>query len=271
MKGSTSLREQVGTPLDAASNTGSVAPCDHTGITAVATNGVMRLDGNARTEVQRAEIHNAKTPWINDPLIDATGECEAQTCSLATEAPPRLYFYREPITLPEITACSDGVAGSEGAFDGTGTLGKRKYYFSDVTLTGRTVVTGTPPTSTNPSAMTVLCVSGRLTIAADQLINFEAYVYNGVTHYRPRSPGGLLIFLTGAGNSEVSIGAGSSVSSAIYAPNAAVTGGAQANVYGSLIANTIVNQGGWNFFYDQDLAAQTMNAPITLRDWREIY
>jgi len=268
MAGSTTQRVDVGTPLNAASNTGEVQPCDKTGVTTVATNGTLRLDGNSRVAVQRAEVHNAKSPFISDPLLDATGECEAQTCSLKDEGPPRLYFYREPIEPTGDRVCK-GAAGSEGAFSGAGTLGSRAYYFSDVTLDGRTVFTGTPPTTANPTAPTVLCISGRLTISNAQLVNFESYVYGGATLYRPRQPGGLTIIMTGASNPEVKIGGGSSIAATILAPNAAVTGGAQANVYGSLIANSIVNQGGWNFFYDQDLAGLMLNASVSVRDWRE--
>jgi hypothetical protein len=46
--------------------------------------------------------------------------------------------------------------------------------------------------------------------------------------------------------------------------------GPQGNVYGSLIANSINNQGGWNFHYDEDLAGQALNAPVRIRNWREV-
>lgn len=247
---------------DADTSATNVRMCRRTGLGTVATNGQLLLKGGVAERIDRAEVHNAKEHVV-DPLPDATGYCSGvtETCALRTATPQKLFFYREPIELPAITAC-DGLSSTPQPFTGNNfPLGSAVYNLSDVTLTGATQFAGTVQ---NP---TILCVRGKLHISTQNLINF----HNVGGRLVPRPPGTLLVFVTAQGNSEVTMGNNSSVSAAIYAPNAAVVCGPQGNVYGSLVANSIDNAGGWNFHYDDALGAQTLNAPVRVQNWREIY
>lgn len=234
---------------------------------AVATNEELNLKGGVAEKIDRAEIHNARE-GVLDPLPDATGFCKGVTATCALfdgSSTARGKYYREPIELPAVTAC-DGFAGSPTPFTGNEyAFGGRAYNLSTVTLTGATRFTGTV------AQPTILCVSGKLTIQQQHLINFEQKVYpDGATRWAPRRPGTLLIFMTAVGSASVEMGGNASLSAAVYAPNAAIICGPQGNVYGSLIANSIDNAGGWNFHYDTDLGNQMINAPVRLQDWREV-
>jgi hypothetical protein len=77
-----------------------------------------------------------------------------------------------------------------------------------------------------------------------------------------------LIFSTGTGPT-LTFGNHAAVSAAIYAPSAAFGGGSQGNIFGSLVAGSINNNGGWNFHYDESLADVTDNAPLVGENWRE--
>lgn len=267
--GSMTSYADPGTPTAAATGGATaVNMCRPTGLGVVATNGELQLKGGVAEKIDAAEIHNAREGVI-DPLPDATGYCKGvtATCDLFTAAEgAKGRYYREPIELPAITSC-DGLAGAPAPFTGNDyALSGRAYNLSDVTLTGETTFTGTT------AQPTLLCVSGKLTIQAAHLINFEQQVYpDGITRWAPRKPGSLLIFMTNQGNSQLEMGNNASISGAIYAPNAAVVCGPQGNVYGSLVANSIDNAGGWNFHYDEALGAQMINAPVRVQDWREIY
>jgi hypothetical protein len=204
---------------------------------------------------------------VVDPLPNATGTCVGVTATCDLYNSGRLVYQRDPVPFPAINVCN--LPGTPTASNGGGAFAGRAYNLSDVTLDGSSVFTGTV------SQPTILCISGTLTIADQQLVNFTAGTHvvspSTTAALIPRTPASLLIFVTGSSNSGVVMGQHSSVAAAIYAPNATVTCGPQGNVYGSLVANSIVNGGGWNFHYDDALQDQTANAPIRVSNWAEIH
>lgn len=59
---------------------------------------------------------------------------------------------------------------------------------------------------------------------------------------------------------------------AIYAPNASCgnqQSNAQVEIYGSLTCKTVLNQGGWQFHYDEDLMSGLRTGEYYMRRWRE--
>lgn len=264
LMGSSGIKADAGIPTNADSTQTDVNMCTRApGLGTVATNGELDLKGGVAGKVDRAEVHNAQgiAPYVVDPLPDATGVCKGvtATCDLFTAAAPKGFYYREPIELPAITSCN--LPGTPVPFAGNGTFENRAYNLSDVTLSGATRFTGTV------DQPTILCVSGRLDVVNANLINFEQAADG---RWVPRRPGTLFIFVTGTGNSTVTMGNNASISAAIYAPNAAIVCGPQGNVYGSLVANSINNAGGWNFHYDTVLGDQQLNAAVRVQNWREV-
>jgi hypothetical protein len=245
-----------------------ISMCQPTRLGVAGTNGQLSLQGGVASRIDAAQIYNAQD-HILDPLPNATGTCIGvpATCDLYNTG--RLTYQREPVPFPSIKSCNFPVGSTAVANNGGGSFGGRAYNLSDVTLDGNSVFTGTA------SQPTILCVSGRLTIASQSLVNFTpgSHVISPSTTVAliPRPPASLLIFVTGSSDSGVSLGDHASVSAAIYAPNAAVVCGPQGNVYGSLVANSIDNKGGWNFHYDDALKDQMANAPVRIEDWSEVH
>jgi hypothetical protein len=251
----------------------SVEPCFQTGQGVVATNGKLFLKGQAAADADRMEIHFARDEEYLaglEPLEGATGYCNGvpATCGAynefvtdaAGDSVRRLSYFRKPIELPAITVC-DGL-GAPSGFNGNGSLGGGVYNFTDVTLRESTVFTGTPE---NP---TVICMSGKLTVPNHNAVNFEPAPAGGT---QPRPPGSLFIFnrYSGTGTG-IDMGTHAAISAAIYAPDASFQGGAQGNVFGTLIAHSIDNNGGWNFHYDEALGRAKINAPVRMSDWTEV-
>lgn len=59
---------------------------------------------------------------------------------------------------------------------------------------------------------------------------------------------------------------------AIYAPNASCgnqQSNAQVEIYGALICKSVLNQGGWQFHYDEDLLGGLTTGEYVVRHWRE--
>jgi hypothetical protein len=242
--------------------------CQPTRLGTAGTNGDLSLQGGVAGRIDAAQIYNAKD-HILDPYPNATGTCVGVTATCDLYDTGRLTYQREPVPFPAIKSCTFPSGSVAVPSNGGGAFGGRAYNLSDVTLDGSTVFTGTT------SQPTILCVSGTLTIASQQLINFKTgtHVVAPATTpgLVPRPPASLLIFVTGSSNSSVVMGDHASVSAAIYAPNAAIVCGPQGNVYGSLVANSINNKGGWNFHYDDALRDQMANAPVRISDWAEIH
>lgn len=62
------------------------------------------------------------------------------------------------------------------------------------------------------------------------------------------------------------------VGAAVYAPNASCgnqQSNAQVEIYGSLTCKTVLNQGGWQFHYDEALMSALRTGEYYLRRWRE--
>ncbi|MEX2618638.1 MAG: hypothetical protein WD250_00305 [Egibacteraceae bacterium] len=59
---------------------------------------------------------------------------------------------------------------------------------------------------------------------------------------------------------------------AVYAPNASCgnqQSNAQVEIYGSLVCKTVLNQGGWQFHYDEDMASGLRTGDYHVHSWRE--
>ena len=240
-----------------------VRMCQPTSLGDVGTNGDLYLLGTVADRIDRADIYNARD-HVLDPFPDATGNCAGVTATCDLYNTGRLGYTRDPIPFPAVSACSFPAGSAAVPSSGGGTFGGRAYNLSDVTLDGSSVFTGTA------AQPTILCISGTLNVAAQSLINFTT----GTTFEQPTTilgPASLLIFVTGSSNSGVVLGDHASLSAAVYAPNAAVSCGPQGNIYGSLIANTITNGGGWNFHYDDALKDQMANAPVRVSNWVEVH
>jgi hypothetical protein len=253
------------------SSSTNVSMCQPTQQGAAGTNGELSLQGGVADKIDSANIYNAKD-HILDPLPNATGTCIGVTATCDLYNTGRLTYTREPVPFPNINSCNFPAGSTPVNSTGGGSFGGRAYNLGDVTLDGSTVFTGTT------SQPTVLCVSGTLSIAPQQLINFTTGTHSfiqsdGTTRLGliPRPPASLLIYVTGTSNSGVSMGDHASISAAIYAPNAAIVCGPQGNVYGSLVANSIDNKGGWNFHYDDALRDQMANAPVRISNWVEVH
>ncbi|MDP8971546.1 MAG: hypothetical protein M3N52_13805 [Actinomycetota bacterium] len=256
-----------GTPLADPSLSSDVRMCTPTYNGVVATNGELFLKGGAFADTDYVEIHYARER-ISDPLPDATGFCEGvpDTCAppYETECDVRggakLQYCRDPIVLPSdpVTPPSAPIGAFDGANGATLPAGVRVY--TNVTLRTSTVIQGTP---TNP---TILYVTGKLTIPNHEHVNFRT---NAAGNKVPRPSPSLLIFSSGSGPA-LDFGNHASLAGAVYAPRAGFTGGAQGNVYGSMIAGSINNNGGWNFHYDEALAEVTVGAPLQASDWTEL-
>jgi hypothetical protein len=242
--------------------------CQPTRLGAAGTNGELSLQGGVADRIDAANIYNAKD-HITDPLPNATGTCVGVTATCNLFSTGRLTYTREPVPFPNINTCDFPAGSSPVASNGGGTFGGRAYNLSDVTLDGSSVFTGTV---TQP---TILCVSGKLTVSPQQLINFtpggHIIAPSTTNALIPRPPASLLIYVTGTSDSEVTMGDHASISAAIYAPHAAIVCGPQGNIYGSLVANSIDNKGGWNFHYDDALRDQMANAPVRISNWVELH
>ncbi len=267
--GSNICMDGTSSPADPSRSSDSdVRMCTPTGNGVVATNGELFLKGGVIDDTDYVEIHHARDR-ISDPLPDATGYCKgvATTCSTPYETEcdvrgagaKKLQYCRDPIVLP-----SDPVtppSAPTGAFDGAGaTLAAGVHVFTNVTLYTSTVVQGTPE---NP---TIIYLTGKLAIPNREYVNFRT---NAAGNKVPRPSPSLLIFSSGSGPA-LDFGNHASFAGAVYAPSAGFTGGAQGNVYGSMIAGSINNNGGWNFHYDEALAEVTVGAPLQASDWTEL-
>lgn len=258
-----------------ASNASDVKMCNRTGKGTIATNGTMKLKGQVAANTDRAEIHFA-SEVIPDPLPGATGVCAgvpalcgqqtlaaAKDCNAPSTSGSILRYCRDPIVLPPAADfCNKVAPAPTSAFNGTGNFGGGIFSFTDVALTGTTTFSGT---MANP---TIICMNGKLSIPNSALVNFEVGPRGTKV---PRPAGSLKIFNTYSGSGAgMDFGNHASLSAAVYAPDASFQGGSQGNVYGSLIASSIDNNGGWNFHYDEALALDLTAAPVAATNWVEI-
>lgn len=129
------------------------------------------------------------------------------------------------------------------------TLAPGPQCYSSMNFDGNTTVTGPggacDGTNTNDA---VVYVTGN--VAASNHISINI---NGTNPYMTNACA-LQIYTTGT---SVAIGNHTAIGAAIYAPFATCGGNpsnAQADIYGAAVCNSIGNQGGWSFHYDDALA-----------------
>jgi type II secretory pathway pseudopilin PulG len=226
-----------------------IAPNGKTGKGYVATNGNLTLKGQAFSSGDGAFIHFAKER-IDSPLAGATGFCggAATTCSswlsgnVCPASGPCLKYVREPIELPPVTLPS----APTGSFPGTGanTLSPGVHVFTSAKLDSATVIQGTP---TNP---TIIYLTGQLSVPNAARVNFESF--------------------SGSEGTAMSFGTHVQISAAIYAPRGAFGGGSQGHTWGSLVTNSIDNNGGTQFHYDESLAEADDVSPLVVANWVEV-
>lgn len=268
--GSSAIYANMGTPTSVNPSGVEVNMCSlaDQGQGTVATNGRLDLQGNTVANVDLMEVYNAREHVV-DPLPDATGYCQGPpgACdSLRTAVPQTLHFYRDPIELPAIEACTFPAASVPTSYNGGGAfLGGTTYDIQDIVLDGNSTFTGTG------TAPVVLCVRGNFSVADHHLVNFVNAGTLLLPRWVPRRPGSLLIFVTGAANSTVSIGGNAALSAALYAPNNDINCAAQGNMFGSMVGNTISCQGGFRFHYDQALGDNVTFPAVRAQNWRELY
>jgi type II secretory pathway pseudopilin PulG len=241
-----------------------IAPNGKTGKGYVATNGNLTLKGQAFSSGDGAFIHFAKER-IDSPLAGATGFCggAATTCSswlsgnVCPASGPCLKYVREPIALPPVTLPS----APTGSFPGTGanTLSPGVHVFTSAKLDSATVIQGTP---TNP---TIIYLTGQLSVPNHARVNFESFSSRLV----PRPSPSLRIYSASEGTA-MSFGTHVQISAAIYAPRGAFGGGSQSHVWGSMVTNSIDNNGGTQFHYDESLAEADDVSPLVVANWVEV-
>lgn len=225
----------------------------------VATNGRLKLKGQTTADTDAIEIHFAREN-VTDPLEGATGYCDGVPATCSEYPSGKLSYHRDPIELPDVSL--DQCSSNEGAFPNAtygNTLPAGQVCFTDVTLDSDTVILGTP---TDP---TYILMSGTLRVPNGEAVNFDL---TGA-YPRPRPSGSLQIYSSDTGDSSLDFGNHAAISAVIYAPNAGFSGGAQGNVYGSLVAGSINNNGGWNFHYDAAAGQAPNLAPLVAADWVE--
>lgn len=240
-----------------------VSMCTPTGRGVVATNGELNLKGNAFNATDAAEVHNARER-VPDSLAGATGFCAMS--SWRCDDPKVTYFREElvldpdPVVIPDYLVSSGRFPDDFTHNGASNVLPAGELLFTDVTLDASTVVEGTPD---NP---TIVYMTGQLTVPNHHAVNFETAPDGNP---QPRPSPGFFILSNSDGGEALSFGNHASVAAAIYAPNAGFSGGAQGNVYGSLIAGSINNNGGWNFHWDEALSEVERFAPLRPARWSE--
>ena len=238
-----------------------VVMCNPTNVGVVATNGELNLKGNAWDYTDAAEVHYAKERIEEEPHPEATGFCSMADWRCEHE---KVSYHRdelnvEPDPVPVPTHLTSVGNFPDDHADGNA-LAPGEYLFADVRLDSDTQILGT---ATEP---VVIYMTGTLSMPNHATVNFET-ASDG--HPQPRPTPSLRIFSNSDGNQALNFGNHASISAAIFAPNAGFAGGAQGNIYGSLIAGSINNNGGWNFHYDEALADVMDLAPLRAVRWAE--
>lgn len=215
-----------------------------TGHGAVATNGTAVLRGNATADEVILDNYAAAP----DP-----GRCDADIC------PARLSSVAAPVDTKS-AAANQFVADALAACAATGRPAKAWIASRDgasltatpggLCFTSMLFDTDTAIVATAAQPALVY-VSGNVNIANGVTVN--------ATGTAPAS-GLLQVFTQGT---RVSIGNQTHVGAALWAPNATCAGNpsnAQAQIYGSMVCDTLSNQGGWQIHYDDALPGGTAPA-----------
>lgn len=239
--------------LAGGSNTCGDVMCSPTGKGSVATNGDLFLHGQVIDNVDQARIHYAREE-VDSPLTGATGLCSGVSHTCTSD---KLAYFREPLVLEPDPVVPPEDLLNRGSFTG-GILPAGRQLYTNLTLDSSTIVQGTPE---NP---TIVYLTGTLTVRNDASVNFQQIA--GVPVPKP-SPG-LLIFSAGVGPA-LRFGNHANFSGAVYAPRATFSGGAQGNIYGSIVTGSISTNGGWSFHYDEALGDVEAEARFVASGWTE--
>lgn len=214
-----------------------------TGRGRVGSNGSVTLHG-ASTTVDGVDLYD----WTTSPNAGRCSHSGASTCSTSLVTVPERFDLSSAASTSfiraELNGCPTTALTSPTT---TSTLPAGKSCYSSVKLQGDITIAGP----------TVLYVSGDVVIEHHLKINYSAGVVP--------NPSLLQIYLLGT---TFNMNNHSTLVAAVYAPLATCRGGAQSNVYGSLVCGTIANTGGWGFHYDEALGA-IGDGQFRLYDYRE--
>lgn len=203
----------------------------------LASNGTMTLRGAGSTTADSCLLFD------NNPTAPVASRVNGGVCSSPQNGGPvqdttsaaATRFMREQIdrckvttpTLPVYTGAYPLAAGTT-------------YCFSSINLPTRAAPT-VLGTAANP---TKVYVEGNVTL------DLSAY-WNFATTTSPDASGFQLYSL----GSSVNFGVKSKIAAAIWAPLASCLGGAQVEIYGSMVCSVVDNVGNWTFRYDQRLTS----------------
>jgi hypothetical protein len=211
-----------------------------TGHGRIGSNGSVSINGNGTAD--GVDLYD----WTRNPNAS---RCSGSPCSsLATYPDP--YDITSPSSYAFITAqlaACGAVGGFQSSTAPSHMLPAGTWCASSLNFDADTTVTGP----------TVIFVSGAITAGHHLNINFTS----GLAPV----PANLQIYSLGP---SVDLSNHTNIGAAIYAPLASCDGGAQVNVYGSLVCRSISNVGGWQFHYD-DALALVGAGDFRLRHYRE--
>jgi hypothetical protein len=218
---------------------------NHTGNGLVGSDGSITFNGNASAD--GTQLYN----WTSNP---DSARCSG--CPNMTQVSDYLDLTSDSSTAfmtNQMAAVCGSTPSAWVASQHSYTLSPGTYCYSSVNFDGSTTVTGAASGTCDGSNTgdVILYVTGSVSAGNHLDIN-----YDGTT--LPNACA-LQIYTTG---STVSIGNHTTIGASIYAPFATCGGNpsnAQADIYGSAVCNTIGNQGGWSFHYDDALTSLGSN------------
>jgi hypothetical protein len=207
----------------------------------IGSNGSVTLNGNATAD--GVDLYN----WTANPN---SSRCSGSVCATGLVTYPNPLDITSPASYAFITAQLAACA-SPAAYQTTAqvshVLPAGTWCASSLNFDADTTVSGP----------TVIFVSGNISASPHLSINYASGVAPVPANLQIYSLGSTLDL-----SNHVNIGA------AMYAPLAACSGGAQTNIYGSIICRSISNVGGWVFHFDD--ALNNLGAgDFRLRHYRE--
>jgi hypothetical protein len=230
-----------------------VTMCSPTGNGRIGTEGNLNLHGNTGGAVDGVDVFFARQALLPSgitALTGATGDCSGGC--------PDLVAHRDHYVVQPSAVC-DGAPYTDVWQGQPLHAGINSFVDTDITLTDSSM-----PTTLAPGQRVILCAKGTLTITGTKGLNMAS---NG----EPNPPGNLLIFLAKTSGSAPALNFANhcEIAAAIYAPDASFSGGAQCDVYGSMIVNSVGTQGGVGIHYDDALGRVPVNVPVSTSKWRE--
>ncbi len=207
----------------------------------ISSNGSVTINGNASAD--GVDLYN----WTANPN---PSRCSGSPCATGLVTYPDKWDISSPTAYAFITAALNS-CGTQPAFQtslsATRSLPAGTSCASSLVLDADTTVTGP----------TVIYVSGNVTVSPHLNINYAA----GVTPVAAN----LQIYSLGQ---SIDFSNHTNVAAAVYAPLALCSGGAQSVIYGSIVCGSISSVGGWQFHFDEALAALGAG-DFRLRHYRE--